>query len=505
VTLKPYLALNIHDMAKRLPEESVNPTVGVDVPPKKKRRAEKSPDVDDQVSQKSSDKKARKEKKREERRRRNLLEGKQSQSQSASVSSTARASPSTPATSIEEAEPIPSIPTLKNGSLQTDKSGYEEHPDLSNLSQSEIDTYLTTHSINVSDTSTLPSKLRPITSFSHLPSPNDPLFKPLKAFSAPTPIQAAAWPFLFSGRDVVGIAETGSGKTLAFGVPCIRRLTSRDSKNGKKRLRAVMIAPTRELAIQVHKQMVEIAGDLAGKVACVYGGVSKDEQRIALKSAVIVVATPGRLKDLIGEGMADFKSVEYLVLDEADRMLDKGFEQDIKEIISSMPGVKSRQTLMFTATWPTSVQELAANFMNSPVRINIGDSPSSDLRANPRIKQIVEVIDQRDKDYRLMQLLNDHHRKGGNNDKILVFCLYKKEAARVERFMRSKGFQVAGIHGDMNQTERIKSLDAFRSGQVPLLVATDVAARGLDIPAVKLVLNVTFPLTVEDYVHRIGR
>ena len=174
-------------------------------------------------------------------------------------------------------------------------------------------------------------------------------------------------------------------------------------------------------------------------------------------------------------------------------------------MIGAMPSSKKRQTAMFTATWPKSIQDLAATFMSSPVMINIGDNESSELRANPRIVQSVEVMDQFAKEQRLMQLLNQHNRGEKAKDRTLVFCLYKKEALRIERFIRMKGFKVAGIHGDMSQRDREQSLEAFKSGQVFILVATDVAARGLDIPAVKLVLNVTFPLTAEDYVHRIGR
>jgi len=240
-------------------------------------------------------------------------------------------------------------------------------------------------------------------------------------------------------------------------------------------------------------------------VACVYGGVPKDEQRKEVRTAAIVVATPGRLKDLLQEGAMGLEAVEYLVLDEADRMLDKGFEADIKEIVSQMPDSRTRQTAMFTATWPKEVRELAATFMKAPVNVTVGGSASADPRANPRIKQVVEVVDNFGKEPRLLQLLNEHQRGTKTNDRILVFCLYKKEAMRIERFIRSRGFNVAGIHGDMSKRDRESSLDAFKSGKVALLVATDVAARGLDIPAVKLVLNVTFPLTVEDYVHRIGR
>jgi len=193
------------------------------------------------------------------------------------------------------------------------------------------------------------------------------------------------------------------------------------------------------------------------------------------------------------------------VLDEADRMLDKGFEEEIRKIINTTPAIGKRQTLMFTATWPESVRTLAATFMTNPVKIAIGDNPSGDLRANTRIVQKVEVVDPRNKEYRLMQLLKQYQSGAQKDDRILVFCLYKKEATRVEGFIRSKGFRVVGIHGDLSQEQRSRSLEAFKSGKTPILVATDVAARGLDIPSVKLVLNCTFPLTVEDYVHRIGR
>jgi ATP-dependent RNA helicase DBP3 len=275
-------------------------------------------------------------------------------------------------------------------------------------------------------------------------------------------------------------------------------------------VRAAVIAPTRELAIQVFEQLELVAkASSAGlKAVCIYGGTNKDEQRKTLKDANIIVATPGRLKDFMSDGSIDLSKVRYLVLDEADRMLDKGFEDDIKEIISQTPSSKKRQTAMFTATWPKTIREIAATFMTSPAKITIGrteDEDSGELRANPRINQTVEVVDGAIKEQRLLQLLKEHQTGKKSDDRILVFCLYKKEAQRIERFIRSRGLRVAGIHGDMSQRDRIASLEAFKSGKVSLLVATDVAARGLDIPNVKLVINVTFPLTAEDYVHRIGR
>ena len=380
---------------------------------------------------------------------------------------------------------------------------YTENSTLKSLDQVLIDRFIAENFISISDPTSATQSLRPIINFSYLPATDPGHLAPFKNFKAPTPIQAAAWPFLFAGRDVIGVAETGSGKTMAFAVPCVRYITSLVKKFvGAK---AVIVSPTRELAMQSYEQITELATLANLRTACVYGGVPKDEQRKALKNADIVVATPGRLNDLINEGSADLSKVGYVVLDEADRMLDKGFEEEIRKIISTTLPLGKRQTLMFTATWPESVRTLAATFMTSPIKIAIGDNPSGDLRANARIVQKVEVVDPRNKEYRLLQLLKQYQSGSQKDDRVLVFCLYKREATRVESFIRSKGIRVAGIHGDLSQEQRTRSLDAFKKGGTPVLVATDVAARGLDIPAVKLVINCTFPLTVEDYVHRIGR
>ena len=384
--------------------------------------------------------------------------------------------------------------------------GYTQHPGLTSLPQSEIDTFTTKNSIQIFDSQR--STHRPILSFTQLPSEISSQYNTLfTKFKEPSAIQSSTWPFLLSSRDLIGIAETGSGKTLAFGLPLVVRLIAHRKKKG---VRAVVIAPTRELAIQVFEQIAAVAAASASslKAICIYGGTNKYEQRRTIKGAQIIVATPGRLKDFMAEGAIDVSKVKYLVLDEADRMLDKGFEDDIKAIVSQMPTSKKRQTAMFTATWPKSIRELAATFMAQPVRVTIGrsvDEDSGELKANPRIKQVVEVMDGYGKEDRLMALLRQHHSGKKCKDRILVFCLYKKEAQRIEGRIRSRGFAVAAIHGDMSQSAREASLAAFKSGAVGLLVATDVAARGLDIPEVKVVINVTFPLTAEDYVHRIGR
>lgn len=397
-----------------------------------------------------------------------------------------------------------SQPNTTNGTSESD-SGYVEHPALTALPQTEIDDFLSTNFITISDP-TSSTNLRPITQFSFLPSHTTTSSSPFTAFKTPTPIQSGAWPFLLSGRDVIGVAETGSGKTLAFGVPCIRSITKSSRTKGSP-AKAVIVSPTRELAVQIHTQIETLATPAHLSTVCVYGGVPKDPQRLALKTAHIIVATPGRLNDLINEGSADLSNVNYVVLDEADRMLDKGFEEEIRKIISTTPP-QMRQTLMFTATWPPTVRTLASTFMHTPVHISIGaNNPLGELRANTSITQLVEVIDPRQKETRLLQLLQKHQGSDTTTtNRILIFCLYKKEAARIENFLRNNGhLNVAAIHGSMTQPSRSASLLAFKTGTCPLLVATDVAARGLDIPSVKAVINVTFPLTVEDYVHRIGR
>jgi ATP-dependent RNA helicase DBP3 len=385
------------------------------------------------------------------------------------------------ATKAEEpdSKTTPAIPSKieSSNASSTPSAGagaYIEDKELAQLPQSDIDAYLTKNTMSINDPKPAARTLRPIIDFKYLPITDETQRAPFANFAAPTPIQAATWPFLLAGRDMVGVAETGSGKTLAFGVPCIKHITSMP-KEKRKGIKAVIVSPTRELAVQIFDQLVALATPAGLSAVCVYGGVPKDPQVAACRKAHIVVATPGRLNDLIGDGSADLSKAEYVVLDEADRMLDKGFEEPIRLIIGQTS--KQRQTLMFTATWPPSVRELAATFMKSPVRITIGDNVSGELRANVRIKQLVEVVDPHAKEQRLLQLLKQYQSGKNKDDRILVFCLYKKEAVRIENFIRMKGFRVGGIHGDLSQEKRSHSLAAFKDGQVPLLVATDVAAR----------------------------
>jgi len=344
-------------------------------------------------------------------------------------------------------------------------------------------------------------KYKPLLNFDELGFP-DSIMKICSGFSKPTPIQAQCWPVLASGRDIIGIAETGSGKTLAFSIPALAHLKHRVESEGKAKAgfpKMLIVSPTRELAMQ-SQEVLDVAGASCGvRSVCVYGGVPKWTQKQALKDGVeVVVATPGRLIDLMNEGVCDLSQVSYLVLDEADRMLDQGFERDIRAIIAQTH--TSRQTALFSATWPDSVRELAHSFLTRPIKVTIG---SEDLSANTRIKQIVEVVEDRAREGKLTQLLKNYH--SDRKNRILIFVLYKKEASRIESNLSRSGWKVGSIHGDKSQEGRTLAVEQFKSGVVPLLVATDVAARGLDIPGVDYVINYSFPLTIEDYVHRIGR
>ncbi|XP_062029772.1 DEAD-box ATP-dependent RNA helicase 5 [Rosa rugosa] len=345
------------------------------------------------------------------------------------------------------------------------------------------------------------AKYKPLDSFAESKLPSEVL-QCCVNFQKPSPIQSRAWPFLLDGRDFIGIAKTGSGKTLAFGIPAINQvLNKRNGKFSRGRYPlCLVLAPTRELAQQISDVLVEAGKPCGVESVCLYGGTSKGPQISSLKSGVdIVIGTPGRLKDLIEMGLCCLKEVSFAVLDEADRMLDMGFEPEVRYILGQT--CSARQMVMFSATWPPSVHQLAQEFMDpNPVKVVVG---SEDLAANHDVLQIVEVLDDRSRDARLVALLEKYHKSKGN--RVLVFVLYKMEATRVENMLQRGGWKVCSIHGDKAQNQRTQALSLFKQGSCPLMIATDVAARGLDIPDVEVVINYSFPLTTEDYVHRIGR
>ncbi|KAJ9549751.1 hypothetical protein OSB04_022294 [Centaurea solstitialis] len=345
------------------------------------------------------------------------------------------------------------------------------------------------------------SKYKALNSFSESKLPEE-LLECCKSFSKPSPIQSNSWPFLLHGRDFIGIAKTGSGKTLAFGLPAMMHILNKRKNKTTKKVTplCLVLSPTRELAQQIFDVLAEAGKPSGVRSVCVYGGTSKGPQISALKSGVdIVVGTPGRLKDLIEMGVCQLQEVSFVILDEADRMLDMGFEPEVRSILSKTSTV--RQVVMFSATWPLPVHQLAQEFMDpNPVKVVVG---SEDLAANHDVMQIVEVLEDRARDERLVTLLEKYHKSRRN--RVLVFVLYKKEASRVESMLQRRGWKVVSISGDKQQRARTEALALFKDGSSPLLIATDVAARGLDIPDVEVVINYSFPLTTEDYVHRIGR
>jgi ATP-dependent RNA helicase DBP3 len=379
------------------------------------------------------------------------------------------------------------------------KSFYTMNETTEALSKKDVKAFRAKHAITLYGKGR--KEFKPLFTFDELGFPKT-VMKICEQFDIPTPIQSECWPILSSGKDIIGIAETGSGKTLAFTLPALMHIKHRiKTETGKQRKGPILliISPTRELAMQSQVVLEEAADAVKMKSVCVYGGVAKGPQIQALRRGVeVVVATPGRLIDLMNDGLCDLSDVSYLVLDEADRMLDQGFERDIRRIISETH--PQRQTALFSATWPDSVRELAHEFLNGPIKVTIG---SDDLAAGTRITQIVEVIDDRARTLKLNKLLKEYH--SSRKNRILIFVLYKKEAARIEQSLQNSGWTCGSIHGDKSQEARTKALEDFRSGETPLLVATDVAARGLDIPDVDYVINYSFPLTIEDYVHRIGR
>lgn len=346
------------------------------------------------------------------------------------------------------------------------------------------------------------AKYKALRSFTESKLPDDVLGC-CKSFKNPSPIQSHAWPFLLDGRDFIGIAKTGSGKTIAFGVPAMMHvLSKRKGKVAGKKANplCLVLSPTRELADQIYDVLNDAGKPCGVRSVCVYGGTSKQPQIKALQSGVdIVIGTPGRLIDLIEMNVCHLLEVSFVVLDEADRMLDMGFEEPVRFILSKISS--ARQMVMFSATWPIEVHKLAQEYMDpNPVKVVVG---SEDLAANHDVMQIVEVLDDRSRDQRLLALLEKYHKSQRN--RVLVFALYQLEADRLENMLRRSGWKVVAIHGKKAQHERTKSLSLFKEGSCPLMVATDVAARGLDIPDVEVVINYSFPLTTEDYVHRIGR
>jgi ATP-dependent RNA helicase RhlE len=317
-------------------------------------------------------------------------------------------------------------------------------------------------------------------------------------YTTPTPIQAQAIPLVLAGRDFMGAAQTGTGKTAAFVLPIFERLkpyANTSFSPARHPVRALVIAPTRELAIQVHEMAEAYGRHVPLRSAVVYGGVPLDPQIKELRSGVeLLVATPGRLLDLVGQRAANLGQVEILVLDEGDRMLDMGFIPDIRRILALMPNRK--QTLLFSATFSDEIRRLAREFLTEPATLEVArrNAPAEAVR------QVLYPVDRECKTDLLEHLVRSHDLR-----QVLVFTRTKVAARRLASELDGRGVAATAIHSDRTQAERLRALRDFKAGAVRILVATDVASRGLDIEELPVVVNYELPVKAEDYVHRIGR
>ncbi|MBU6339551.1 MAG: DEAD/DEAH box helicase [Rickettsiales bacterium] len=316
-----------------------------------------------------------------------------------------------------------------------------------------------------------------------------------KGYTTPTPIQAQSIPHLLEGKDLLGIAQTGTGKTAAFSLPILHRLFENKHQVNSNQIRALILTPTRELALQIGENIEVYGKGLGLKHAVIFGGVNEFHQIKALKTGLdIVIATPGRFLDLANQGHVRFSQIEVFVLDEADRMLDMGFINDVKKIISKLP--PKRQNLLFSATMPDAISGLAHSILHQPVKVEI--TPQS--TTVERINQKVYLVDKSNKPALLLDVLTKPDVVAA-----LVFSKTKHGANKVVTHLEKYGVQVSAIHGNKSQTAREKALNDFRSGKIKVLIATDIAARGIDVPNISHVVNYDIPVDPESYVHRIGR
>lgn len=377
-----------------------------------------------------------------------------------------------------------------------EKSFYKEDPLVSSRSEADVIKFRNQHGISVQGRD-VP---RPVETFDEAGFPAY-VMSEVKAqgFPAPTAIQSQGWPMALSGRDVVGIAETGSGKTLTYCLPAIVHINAQPLLAPGDGPIVLVLAPTRELAVQIQQEITKFGKSSRIRNTCVYGGVPKGGQiRDLAKGVEVCIATPGRLIDMLESGKTNLRRVTYLVLDEADRMLDMGFEPQIRKILGQIR--PDRQTCMWSATWPKEVRALASDYLNDFIQVNIG---SMELSANHRITQIVEVVSEFEKRDKMTKHLEKIMEDKDN--KILIFTGTKRVADDITRFLRQDGWPALSIHGDKQQNERDWVLNEFKTGKSPIMVATDVASRGIDVRNITHVLNYDYPNNSEDYIHRIGR
>ncbi|CAH1781791.1 unnamed protein product, partial [Owenia fusiformis] len=376
-----------------------------------------------------------------------------------------------------------------------EKNFYREDPRVANRTEAEMHHFYTEKGITFEG-----NPRKPIFTFDEANLPDYVMQQIRKqGWTNPTAIQSMGWPCALSGRNLVGIAQTGSGKTLSFILPAVVHINHQPFLQRGDGPICLVLVPTRELAQQVQEVANQFGSSSRVRNCCVYGGASKYPQlRDLERGAEICIATPGRLIDFLEAGKTNLKRTTYLVLDEADRMLDMGFEPQIRKIIEQVR--PDRQVLMWSATWPKEVRQLAEEFLGEYTQVNIG---ALGLHANHNILQIVDVCAEHEKDMKLAKLLEEI--MGETENKTLIFTETKRKADELTRKMRRDGWPAMAIHGDKSQQERDWVLGEFKSGKAPIMVATDVASRGLDVDDIKFVINYDYPNSSEDYVHRIGR
>ena len=323
-----------------------------------------------------------------------------------------------------------------------------------------------------------------------------------QGYNTPTPIQAQAIPHVLAGKDLMGAAQTGTGKTAAFVLPIIQKLlpgSSSSASPARHPIRALVLTPTRELAVQVSENAANYSRHTDLRSTVVFGGVDMQPQVAQLRSGIeILIATPGRLLDHLGSKTANLSQVEILVLDEADRMLDMGFLPDLQRIINLIPA--QRQTLLFSATFSPEIKKLAQSYLRNPVTVEVARQNA----AADTVRQVVHLVSAADKQRAITTILEARTRQGLSRQ-CIIFTNSRLGCAKLSRALERDGIKAGAIHGDKSQGERTLTLDAFKSGAIEALVATDVAARGLDIPAMPCVINHELPYNAEDFIHRIGR
>lgn len=325
----------------------------------------------------------------------------------------------------------------------------------------------------------------------------EPILKALQKeqYTTPTPIQEQAIPCALAGKDILGLAQTGTGKTAAFAIPVLQQLAEAKASKGYRHTRALVLTPTRELAVQISESFESYGRFLDLKHEVIFGGVSQHTQTIALRNGVdVLIATPGRLLDLMNQGYVHLDYLEVFILDEADRMLDMGFIHDVRKVVKALP--KQKQTMLFSATMPKEIADLASSLMQSPIRIEVTPVSST----VEKIEQSVYFIPKDQKNTLLIHLLNEQ-----KIQRTLVFTRTKHGADKIAKHLKKANIHADAIHGNKSQTARQNALTNFKRGKLKVLVATDIAARGIDVDALEHVINYDLPDVAETYVHRIGR